>query len=195
MTAPLILASGSPRRSQLLAKLSIPFEVGGVEVDEGLLVGDPQELAANLARTKALTAAETHGRSTVLGADTVVVVGDEVLGKPATAAIAREYLERMSGGRVDVITAVAVVRDGAVTGEAVRTELTMNPIGATDITRYLATGAAADKAGGLEVQDRARSFVSEVDGCWANVVGLPLCAVARQLGVAYPRGACAEPQM
>ena len=82
----------------------------------------------------------------------------------------------------------------AVEHEAVRTELTLNPIGATDITRYLATGAATDKAGGLEVQDRARSFVAEVGGCWANVVGLPLCAVSRQLGVAYPRGACAEPR-
>ena len=195
MTAPLVLASGSPRRAQLLAELSVPFEVCGVAVDERRAIGGGSAVtvAAELALAKARAAAAIHPHSTVIGADTLVVLHGEILGKPQDAAVARHFLQRMSGARLDVVTAVAVVEGPVVREESVTTTLLMRPITERAIDDYLLTDAAFDKAGGLEVQDRARPFVARVEGCWTNVVGLPLCACTRLLDLSYPPGACVEP--
>ena len=90
------------------------------------------------------------------------------------------------------MTGVAVVDGAVVEGEVVTTGLSMLRLDPTQVAGYVATGVAGDKAGGLELQGRARSFISEVRGCWSNVVGLPLCATARLLRVDYPSGVCEE---
>lgn len=195
MKPALILASASPRRAELLTMLGLCFEVQPVDLDEAALTdGLPaEEVVSELALAKAAAVVPEVGTATVVGADTVVAVGTAVLGKPATSIEARDFLEAMSGRQVSVLTGIAVIERDLVHHEVVETALTMRRLSTLAVERYVASGAAFGKAGGLEVQGRARSFVLDVAGCWTNVVGLPLCATARLLGVDCPDGVCAVP--
>jgi septum formation protein len=182
---PLILASRSPRRQALLLELGIPFEVRPAEVDETFHGPDFLVEVEELARKKASQVAGTLRRGTVLGADTIVEVGGEVLGKPRDAADARRMLRKLSGTRHRVHTAVALVHvtSGRRRSCVETTEVRMRPIPEDEIDAYVASGEPMDKAGAYAVQETGDRFVLEMRGEWDNVVGLPLRRV-RELVVA-----------
>ncbi len=190
MSAPrrLILASASPRRRELLAELGLPFEVRATEVDESPLAGEePAALVARLALAKARAAAEPG--AIVLGADTVVVAGEVVFGKPRDATAARGMLAELSGRTHSVWTGVALVRgDASDPSEArvrsCRTGVRFRVLSSAEIDAYVASGEPLDKAGAYAIQGGAQSFVEELDGDYTNVVGLPLPLVREILAEA-----------
>ena len=181
----LILASGSPRRRALLEAAGFDFEVEESGVEEALRAGEPAEaFAQRVAREKALrVAASRPTESLILGADTVVVLDGEILGKPADAAQARRMLRRLSGRTHQVHTAVCLVRaPQSVVAEALETTLvTFRDLDEREIRDYIASGEPFDKAGGYGIQGRASKFVSGLEGSYSNVVGLPVERVAEML--------------
>ena len=173
----LILASASPRRRELLETLSLPFSVMPAHVDERPHAAEPPEAyVARLARTKAEHLARQFPSAWVLGADTVVVLDQLILGKPADAAAAHAMLSSLSGREHTVMTGVAVVRldMGNTEGDVVSTRVRFHDLLPTDIEAYIATGEPFDKAGAYAVQGRGGQFVATLEGCYNNVVGLPL---------------------
>ncbi len=187
MSAPLVLASSSFRRAQLLATLGVVFTVEPAGVDEEALTlahgaDAPSSLAMALARAKALHVAARHPGARVLGADTLVVLDDNLLGKPADAAEAREMLARLSGRSHEVLTGVALVHsDGRCAAGFESTVVTFARWPAAAVDAYVASGDPYDKAGGYGIQGPAGAFVTRIDGCFFNVVGLPLARVRRLL--------------
>jgi len=189
----LVLASGSPRRRARLRDAGLDFEVISPDVDETPRAGEPPEaLAIRLAGEKALAVARglgpTPGRW-VLGADTIVVVGEEALGKPDDAAHAVRLLERLVGRAHVVITGVALASsaDLALRTVAVRSTVHMRDASREEIEAYVATGEPLDKAGAYAVQGEGRRFVTKVEGSETNVIGLPLEATRALLGEAGAR--------
>ncbi|OFV83893.1 MAG: septum formation protein Maf [Acidobacteria bacterium RIFCSPHIGHO2_01_FULL_67_28] len=183
----LILASASPRRRELLRQAGFTFEVVAPEVDETYPGGeDPAAFAERLALAKAAQIAQRFTAKddvVVLGADTVVVADGEVLGKPVSADDARAMLRKLSGIAHRVITGVALAAPGAAR-RAVGHEVTrvfFRPLTEEEITAYVATGEPLDKAGAYAAQGRAARFVTRVEGCYFNVVGLPVALVDRLL--------------
>ena len=177
----LILASASPRRRELLACAGFEFEVRASHTDEIPWPGElPEYFARRVARDKALAVAavELPG-SLVLGADTIVVAGDEILGKPADPPDAARMLRRLSGIAHRVITGVCVVRSPqqveALTHET--TTVTFRSLDEAEIAAYVASGEPMDKAGAYGIQGLASKFVTRVEGCYFNVVGLPMVRV------------------
>ena len=173
--APLVLASGSPRRRVLLAMLQVPVDVMPADLDEHTIAAglDPMEAVAVLAKAKA--AAVDGGDRPVLAADTVVSLDDQILGKPADRDHARSLLRRQSGQIVQVISCVAVkTPDGDVDDRIAISTLRVADLSDETIETYLATGDADDKAGALAVQGAAKDFTDLLDGSRSNVVGLPL---------------------
>jgi septum formation protein len=177
---PLLLASASPRRRALLARAGLRFEVRPADVDESPLPGEmPREHAARLAEAKARAVAgtlESAPPRIVLGADTIVVLGDRILGKPRDADHAIAMLEDLVGRTHRVITAVAVLRsdDAALHRACVESRVSMRPAPREEIRRYVASGEPLDKAGAYAVQGEGRRFVRRVEGSESNVIGLPL---------------------
>ena len=180
----LMLASSSPRRRQLMSGLGAPFEATTPDVEELSENGElPEDTVRRLALAKAQASAQRHPGRLVVGADTLVVSQNRVLGKPADPAQARQMLTSLRGRVHRVITGVAVV-DGA-TGQCrtdlCESEVLMRNYSTSEIDQYVASGRASDKAGGYGVQDQSLNPVTRIDGCRANVVGLPLCTMARLL--------------
>lgn len=180
----LILASGSPRRRDLLGELGVPFQVVVSDAPEDLDPAlDPEAQAIALAARKARAVAATLDAGLVLGADTIVLLDGDILGKPADDADAARMLRRLSGRAHDVITGLALVDAGS--GEertdAVQSTVTFRPLAGEEIARYVATGEPRDKAGGYAIQGAGGELLARLDGCFANVVGLPLCAVSELL--------------
>ncbi|MDQ1591572.1 MAG: nucleoside triphosphate pyrophosphatase [Pyrinomonadaceae bacterium] len=174
---PLVLASSSPRRAEILRAVGWPFEAVAANVDETARGGEEVvEYVERLACEKAEAVAEGRASGLVVGADTVVAVGGQVLGKPSDDEDARRMLRLLSGRWHDVLTGVALVR--AETGEVlVSHELTRVRFAAMsdeEIDGYIATGEPADKAGAYGVQGRASLFIEEIEGDYWNVVGLPV---------------------
>ena len=181
---PLVLASASPRRAELLDHAGYTFTVDPADVDESLL---PDELAApyvlRVARAKAHAVA---GRcrisgSAVLAADTTVVIDGEILAKPADAADAIRMLTALAGRVHDVLTAVVVVVGDREVSEVVLTRVRFLPLSMEDIIWYVETGEADGKAGAYGIQGRAARFVDWIEGSWSNVVGLPVATVDQLL--------------
>ncbi|HEX8130734.1 MAG TPA: Maf family protein [Pyrinomonadaceae bacterium] len=182
---PLVLASASPRRAEILRAVGWPFEVAAANVDEAARGGEEvSEYVERLACEKAEAIAEGRASGLVLGADTVVAVGGQVLGKPSDEEDARRMLRLLGGRWHDVLTGVALVR--AETGEVlVAHELTrvrFAPVTDAEIDWYVATGEPADKAGAYAVQGRAALFIEEIEGDYWNVVGLPVRLVYKLAG-------------
>lgn len=179
----LILASASPRREELLRQLGLPFTVVPSDLPEALPAGPPAEAVRALALAKARAVAERLGAGVVLGADTIVVLGGTVLGKPEDAADARQMLRALRGETHEVITGVALVEAPGrrETSAAVVSRILMRPYGEEEIEAYLATGEPYDKAGAYAVQGAGGRLVARVDGCYTNVVGLPLSTTRRLL--------------
>ena len=185
MPLPLILASQSPRRRELLTTAGIPFTVRVREVEEIRAPGEPPDAyARRLARAKAEAAWENLDEI-VLGADTVVVLGDvldqQVLEKPRDMADARSMLERLAGREHTVITAICLRHPGGVQVDSTATRVRFAPLTECEIADYVASGEPMDKAGAYAIQGLASKFVEHVEGCYFNVIGLPLSQVYRYL--------------
>ncbi len=188
---PLVLASASPRRLDLLARIGVvPDRVLPTDVDETPLKAElPRPLAGRLAALKAAAAAAASPGALVLAADTVVGVGRRILGKPADAAEARRFLELLSGRRHHVYTGVVVVTpEGRSLSRLVDTILTFQRLTEQQIADYLAGGEWQGKAGGYAIQGKAEVFVRFLSGSHSSVVGLPLFETAQLLrGVGWLR--------
>ncbi len=172
----LILASGSPRRRDLLARLCPPFEVVEPEIDESALGGRPERIARRLAAAKAGAVANARPDAIILAADTVVVHRGDLLGKPRDAAEAEATLRRLRGRVHRVVTAVAVLSPGhrrPLVEHAV-TRVTMRRYTDEEIAASIARGDPFDKAGAYAIQDERLAPVAAYGGCYCNVVGLPL---------------------
>jgi len=186
--ASIVLASRSPRRSQLLGQIGVAHEVRAVDLDEAREPGEtPRHYVARVARDKALSAREAHrlpaGR-VLLAADTAVVLGDELFGKPVDERDCLRMLGALSGRTHEVMTAVAV-HDGESLREELSVSLvTFRPIDPVECRRYWASGEPADKAGGYAVQGLGAVFVERLEGSYSGVMGLPLYETARLLGEA-----------
>ena len=185
--SPLVLASGSPRRRALLADLGLPFDVVVSDTSEAVDPSlDPMEQAMSLAQRKAEGVASTLARGLVLGADTIVVLDGEMFGKPEDDAAAARMLRRLSGREHQVITGVTLV--DAATGwhrqSAVASTVRFRPLPEDEIAAYVATGEPRDKAGAYAIQGIGCGLIEGFDGCYANIIGLPLCEVAARLAQA-----------
>jgi septum formation protein len=176
----LILASESPRRRELLARAGVAVEVIPADIPERELPGEkPGDFAVRLATEKALAVARRVGpvpRRRVLGADTIVVVGDAILGKPRDALHAERLLARLVGRSHEVITAVALAVSDTleVRTTAVASRVTMRQASAAELRAYVATGEPLDKAGAYAIQGGGRRFIRELEGSESNVIGLPV---------------------
>jgi septum formation protein len=198
----IVLASASPRRQELLRNAGIPFTVRAANINETPLAGEaPRHCAERLAREKALAIFKIRPVDFVLGADTIVVVGDLILGKPRDAADVARMLRMLSGRTHEVITGVCVVGPGAsgqlpvasTTTEQLGTErrelktasvttlVTMCEISDAEIRDYIATGEPMDKAGAYAIQGIASRWIPRIEGDYSNVVGLPVALVFRML--------------
>lgn len=177
---PLVLASASPRRRDLLAAAGVAYEARAADLDETRGAGEaPRALVARLAREKAEAVARTLSptpQRIVLGADTIVVVDGDVLGKPADPEDAVTLLRRIVGRAHEVLTGVALIAvAGGVLGEAlVASRVVMRPADDDEIRRYVATGEPLDKAGAYAAQGEGRRFIQAIEGSESNVIGLPM---------------------
>lgn len=178
----LVLASTSPRRQELLRNAGIAFEVQPAHIPEDVLPGEgAKECAERLAREKALSIVLQRPHDIVLGADTVVIVDGELLGKPADAADARRMLRLLSGRKHEVITGVCLVASGVPSISSETTVVTVNELTDQEIADYVASGEPMDKAGAYAIQGIASRWIPRIEGDYSNVVGLPVALVFRML--------------
>ena len=181
-----ILASGSPRRRELLQQIGALFRVEVSEAEELSQAESPAELVRLNAAAKAKAVAREHPGEAVLGADTVVALEGKIYGKPRDAAEARSMLASLSGRRHEVLTGIAWVSGGQTFSEAVSTQVQFGELTAEEISRYVATGEPLDKAGAYALQGGAAVFIEGIEGSYSNVVGLPLyrtALLAKKAGV------------
>mgnify|MGYP005850820465 CR=1 FL=1 len=170
----LILASGSPRRREILANAGFSFVVAVTDIPEEVRPGEsPEDYVRRLAREKAEAVAAADGDVT-LGADTVVVAEGHILGKPAGAGDAARMLRLLSGREHEVITGICLRHRGGCILDLERTAVCFVPLTDEEIDAYVATGEPMDKAGAYAIQGRASRFVRRIEGCYFNVVGLPV---------------------
>ncbi len=185
--ATLHLASGSPRRRELLAQIGVPFVTLIASIDETALPDEPaRRYVERLAREKALAGLATLERpegAVVLGADTAVVLDGRILGKPNDRADALSTLAALSGREHEVMTAVALAAADRVESRVVVSRVRFRPLRPGEAEAYWATGEPRDKAGGYGIQGLAAVFVSQLEGSYSAVVGLPLCETAQLLEV------------
>ncbi|HXC47394.1 MAG TPA: Maf family protein [Candidatus Sulfotelmatobacter sp.] len=181
----LILASSSPRRAEILANAGLPFSVLSSAVDESPYPGEaPAALVQRLANAKAdLVSARAVGPAIILAADTVVVLDDKILGKPNSREEARHMLQQLSGRTHSVFTGVALIRlpDGERRQFIESTLVHFRPVTEEELSSYLATEEPYDKAGAYAIQGQAGRYIPRIEGCYFNVVGLPLSRVLTEL--------------
>ena len=179
-----ILASASPRRSELLTLLGLDFDVIPGSIDEAFRPSEtPREHVLRLSEEKALFVARCHPDAWVLGADTIVVIAGEVLGKPGSPAEAKGMLEKLSGREHEVFTGFSIVRQdrGSRIREVVGSSVLFREIADDEMAWYTGTEEPYDKAGGYAVQGMGGGFIREICGSCTNVMGLPLCEVVEAL--------------
>lgn len=180
----IILASGSPRRRELLGDLGLTFEV----IPSTMAEPKPEsgekstEYAKRMAEMKTRDVAKDHPGTTVIGADTIVVLEDRIMGKPKDAADALDMLNTLSGNTHQVVTAFSIVLpDGNAVTQAVSTDVDMRVSGEAELKSYIATGEPMDKAGAYAIQGIGTFLVTAIRGSYTNVVGLPLARVLEEL--------------
>jgi septum formation protein len=187
----LILASASPRRAEILRDAGMAFEVCASNMAEDQLPGESAEqMVSRLAKEKAcaVAAQQTSGNAAIIvGADTCVELGGEIFGKPRDAADARAMLTRLAGRTHRVVTGICAIRvPDAVMRSAVEiTAVTFAPLDESEIAVYVASGEPMDKAGAYAIQGRAGRHITRIEGCYFNVVGLPLarlCSLLKKMG-------------
>ncbi len=180
----LILASGSPRRRALLAQAGFTFDVVPADIDETRRAEEnPAAYVERLALEKAQAILDRHPEATVLGADTSVVLAGAVLNKPADLAAAERMLRALSGRSHLVQTGLAVLARGVRRSAVETTTVFFNPISEFELAQYLTSGDSLDKAGAYGIQGYAARWVPRIEGDFFNVMGLPLAATVRLLGV------------
>jgi septum formation protein len=180
----LVLASGSPRRRELLSRLGVPFRVVVSDAPETIdSTLRPEEQAVALARRKAWAVAARLGTGRILGADTIVELDGDLLGKPRDEAHAARMLRALSGRQHRVIAGLALVDAGPghERASAVETAVRFRSLSEEAIAAYVASGEPRNKAGAYAIQGLGGALVAAIDGCFRNVVGLPLCETARIL--------------
>jgi len=178
----LILASSSPRRGELLKAAGIDFLTVPVDIDESILkLEPPGEHVRRLAMEKAQAAFAQHPDAVVIGADTIVLVGGEVMGKPRDDGDAVRMLRLLSGREHEVLTGLAVVAKRGNAVEVARTRVWVNPLTDVEIAEYVASGETTDKAGAYAIQGLFSKFIDRIQGSYSNVVGLPVALVYRLL--------------
>jgi septum formation protein len=174
----LILASGSPRRAEILNAVGWKFDKIVADVDETEFDGEnPSDYVMRLAKTKAEVIAANHKNATVLGADTTVVIDNQILGKPLDFDDARRMLQMLSGKTHEVLTGVAVVKNGETHVGIQSTKVKFVTLSDAEIEYLVEFGEPLDKAGGYAVQAQAALFIEEIEGDYWNVVGLPISLV------------------
>ena len=192
LAGPLVLASGSPRRRELLRGAGVAFEILPADIEERARSGEaPHALAERLALEKAQVVAQRLGPRPprgVLGADTIVVVDADVLGKPVDPEDAVRLLARLVGRAHRVLTAVALVESAGLRARSlvIESRVVMRAAGEDEIRRYVATGESLDKAGAYAAQGEGRRFIERIEGSVSNVIGLPLeetLALLREVGL------------
>ena len=179
-----ILASASPRRIELLKLMGLTFEVLPSVIDEVYRHGEtPREHALRLSEEKALSVARLHPDAWVLGADTIVIIDREVLGKPGSPAEAKEMLEKLSGREHEVYTGFSIAGHGRgiLFRQVVESTVLFREIAADELAWYVASEEPYDKAGAYAVQGQGAFFIQEIRGSYTNVMGLPLCEVVDAL--------------
>lgn len=177
----LILASKSPRRAEILTQAGFEFLVRAADVDEARLDGEaPDAYVRRVAIAKARAVAVDDGEI-VLGADTVVVAGEEVLGKPRDAAEAARMLRLLSGAEHAVITGICLRTREREVGDSAITRVRFAALSEEEIAAYVDSGEPMDKAGGYAIQGLAARYIERIEGCYFNVVGLPVSLVYRKL--------------
>jgi septum formation protein len=184
---PLVLASGSPRRLDLLAELGVPFRTIVSDAPETIDPRlDPETQAVTIAERKAHAVASQLEAGNVLAADTIVVLDGALLGKPVDDADATSILHRLSGREHRVVTGIAVLDagTGSLRASAVTSIVGFRPLTESEIAAYVSTGEPSGKAGAYAIQGLGAGLVSHLNGCFSNVVGLPLCETARLLSAA-----------
>ena len=169
-----ILSSASPQRRAILEQLGVEFRVEVPEVEE-LVEGDPRDMVLE----NALRKARSGSADLVLGADTTVVLGDRVLGKPRDRAEAAEFLAALNGSTHEVMTGIAVVDAGSERSDVAVTQVRFRALDRTTLDWYLATGEWRDRAGAYAIQGRGAALVESIEGDYWNVVGLPVPALLR----------------
>ena len=194
----LILASQSPRRQELLQLLGVTFTIKTADIDETMdMAYTPQHEVRQVAARKAAKIAESADPGDVIiSADTIVVIGGEILGKPKDTADAHRMLRLLAGQTHEVMTGLCVRQGERVKDDVVITRVTFRPLSDEEIDAYIATGDPMDKAGAYGVQGRAATFVSSLDGDFFSVMGLPVCRLTEMLrefdvkilGVSSPKG-------
>jgi septum formation protein len=184
----LILASSSPRRAEILRDAGIAFEIRDTQIDEAALPGEtPHAMVARLAEAKARSAAAQMDvglrECIIVGADTTVELDGEILGKPRDSAHAREMLAKLSGRTHHVVTGIFLLRlSGNATRAAIENSaVTFAPLAENEIDAYVATGEPLGKAGAYAIQGLAGRYIPRIEGCYFNVVGLPLARLYAQL--------------
>jgi septum formation protein len=179
-----ILASASPRRRELLKHMGLDFDIIPGNIDEAFRPAEtPREHVLRLSEEKALFVARCHPDAWVLGADTIVVVAGEILGKPGSPAEAKRMLEKLSGRKHEVFTGFSIVRQdqGSRIREVVGSSVLFREIADDEMVWYTGTEEPYDKAGGYAVQGMGSCFIREIRGSCTNVMGLPLCEVVEAL--------------
>lgn len=183
-TPSIILASNSPRRRELLRQIGVPFSVAPADVDEDIMPGEAAETyATRVARDKARIAAARIHVGIVIAADTIVVLDNEILGKPADSTDAARMLEKLSGRVHRVITAI-VIKDAGTGRElekSAETRVWFRNLSPVEIASYVESGEPLDKAGAYGIQERGALLVDRIEGCYYNVVGLPLSILVELL--------------
>jgi nucleoside triphosphate pyrophosphatase len=177
----LVLASRSPRRRAILQEAGIPFVVRPADVDETPRPGElPREYVTRMATDKARAVAAAPDEI-VLGADTTVVIGGQMLAKPLDSRDAMRMLELLSGQRHQVVTGICLQRAGGLVQDCAETSVWFAPLSRQEIEAYVASGEPLDKAGAYAIQGLASKFIRRIDGCYFNVVGLPVALVYQHL--------------
>lgn len=173
----IILASASPRRQQLLANLGVPFNIFPANIEEEIFPSEkPRDAVRRIAEAKARAVAKSFAEGLIIAADTAVVLAGEFLGKPSSPGEANEMLQRLSGRSHQVITAVCLydVKSAATIVDEEETRVYFRTLTREEIESYVKTGEPMDKAGAYGIQDRGALLVEKIEGCYFNVVGLPL---------------------
>lgn len=184
LSSPLILASASPRREELLCSVGLKFKIIPADVDETYLKGEsPRAHVRRLSRDKAGVIAHQHPKALVLGADTIVVIDSRILGKPKNKKEAREMLKRLSSRQHTVFTGFTItcVNAGTSRTKVVQSAVQFKKISPEETEWYVNSDEPYDKAGGYAAQGKGASFIQAIRGSYTNVIGLPLCEVVEEL--------------
>jgi septum formation protein len=184
LSAPLILASASPRRQELLRFVGLKFKTIPAHLNEDYIEGEsPREHVKRLSQDKAIVIAKKYPNAVVLGADTIVVIDKSILGKPENKYQARKMLRKLSGREHKVFTGftIAHVASKIKQTKVIQSAVKFKTISAAELEWYIACDEPYDKAGGYAVQGKGAYFIKSIRGSYTNVIGLPLCEVLETL--------------